>query len=79
MRSVRGLLATDAVQPFIRVRFLHTKDNAEVPLGRFLPYEGNVELGVVKPKMFKSKGLEKKFVAACGEARRVACGAAGKR
>ena len=68
VRSVRGLRRRPADaddeswQPRARVRFLHTKDNAELPLDKLLPYTAeNLELGVIKPKMFKSKTLEAKF------------------
>ena len=70
VRSVRGLRPRDDSNvPKLRVRFLHTLDNAEIDMEKVLPYtEKNSLIGVVKPKMFKSKNLEKKFVAAVAEA-----------
>ena len=70
IRSVRNLRqrSEDHV-PYVRVRFLHTKDNAEVAPDKLLPYtEANAELGIVKPKMFKSDGLKKKFLTAVAQA-----------
>ena len=74
IRSVRGLTRRfyddEAWVPKIRVRFLHTNDNAELTLEKVLPFtEENRKLGVVtqKPKMFKSKNLETKFKTAVAE------------
>ena len=66
IRSIRGLkVREEDGSPLIRVRFLHTNDNASLAPSKVLPYADNISLGVVKPKMFKSKGLEKKFTTAC--------------
>lgn len=73
IRSVRELKKpepADGKEHKVRVRFLSTKDNAEVGVNSCVrPFPDNVaELSVVKKGMFKSPGLRMKFEAAVLEA-----------
>lgn len=73
IRSVRELKKpepADGKEHKVRVRFLSTKDNAEVGVNSCVrPFPDNVaELSVVKKGMFKSPGLRMKFEAAVQEA-----------
>lgn len=67
VRSIKGVtkpLPGDI--PKMRLRFFETEDNAELVPERVVKYEVGkaADYGVVKKKMFKSGGLQKKFEAA---------------
>ena len=71
IRSLRELIKppSSGEPPRLRVRFLHTLDNAELPLNLCRPYAPHAaEFGVVTKKMFKTAGPRKKFEAAVAEA-----------
>ena len=70
VRTLRKPLAEGETEHKLRIRFLHTKENAEVgTMTGVRPYAENAaELGVVKKGMFKSNGLKTKFQAAVVEA-----------
>ena len=69
IRSARALLKPEpGKEPMVRVRFLHTLDNAELGISKVLPYAPHAaELGVVPKKTFKSAGLRKKSCSALGQ------------
>ena len=69
VRSVRGKKKAEVEERKLRVRFLHTRDNAELTADKVLVYAPNVaQFAVVKKKTFKSAGLRTKFEAAIREA-----------
>ena len=70
VRATRKPLAEGETEHKIRIRFLHTKENAECgTVTGVRDYASNAaELSVVKKGMFKSNGLKAKFQAAVVEA-----------
>ena len=71
VRSIRKLSKpAEGEEPKLRLRFLHTGENAELPPARVLPYAGPhvAELSVLDKKKLKSPGMRAKFEAAVREA-----------
>ena len=68
--QIRSVRALKEAEPKVRIRFLRTLDNIELPVSSVKPYAPHVaEYSVVTKKMFKSAGPRKKFEEALQQAK----------
>ena len=68
--QIRSVRALKEAEPKVRIRFLRTLDNIELPVSSVKSYAPHVaEYSVVTKKMFKSAGPRKKFEEALQQAK----------